>query len=95
MSRDLYPAPESIQCDCCRNDVGVGEHDADCANRSLELVEIEALAAAAPIEAMFPDLQPLTPAMGQILSHGAQRVGAGSMGGAEQFRSAQDVGGAL
>ena len=76
MSRDLYPAPESIQCDCCRADVGCGDHDDDCANRSLELVEIEALTAAAPIEAMFPDLQPLTPAMGQDLSHAPRIVGA-------------------
>ena len=74
--RDLYPAPESHRCPCCGADVGCGDHDADCANRSLELAEVEALAAAAPIEAMFPDLQPLTLSTRQKLSDAPQMVGA-------------------
>jgi hypothetical protein len=93
LNRVCYPAPESHRCACCGADIGCGDHDDGCADRSLELAEVEAFAALAPIEAMYPDLQPLTPSTRQILSGGGACVGADANGGAEQVRSAQDVGG--
>jgi hypothetical protein len=74
--RDLYPAPESHRCACCGADIGCGDHDDGCADRSLELAEVEAFAALAPIEAMYLDLQPLTPSTRQNLSDAPRMVGA-------------------
>jgi hypothetical protein len=70
--RDAYPAPDSVQCPCCLQDIGCGDHRADCASRDLTEGEIEALAGGTPEGA---DLPAVSPSMRQIQAPRTQGVG--------------------
>ncbi len=87
--RDIYAAPASLRCACCRADVGCGDHEAGCANETIDLELVEVLATSAAVDP-FENMQPLggprkMPAAGLILEAPGDLMGPGrtfSVGGA-------------